>query len=678
MVPPRETDRKRVSQFLSQTHIDISGEVIRSLHPDLQEIVIENITPQVEGGRFPVKCLVGDKVSVEADILKEGSAVLGATLQFRKKGSKEWAEVPMLPIQNERWRGEFIAKENSRYFFRVEAWLDPVLTWVKGMEKRCMEPPVQQGDLDDGLLYLTEISKKESEQNRKALLHYIKELQLTACDPVDILRVLSDNSFLDLVKKHPLRTQKALSASFEVMADRRRALYGTWYEMFPRSQGTRPGKSGTFLDCIRRLPDLKRMGFNVISLPPIHPIGITNRKGPDGETAKNPLKVAGSPWAIGSAEGGHKSVHPELGTIEDFVQFLQAAKDFGIEIALDYTLQCSPDHPYVKEHPDWFFYYPDGSLRYAEDAPIKYTDVIPFNFYCDSKQALWEELKSIVLFWVDKGVRIFRVDSPHTKPLGFWQWLIDQVQTQYPDVLFLSKAFTRPKILNFLAKSGFTQSYTYFPWKNTKWEIQSYLEELIYGESKHYLRGNFFTNTADLLPNALQKGGIPAFKQRAVLAATLSATYGIYSGYELCENEAKPGTEEYLNSEKFQIKTRDWNNPGHIKDFIWRLNFVRSQHPALQDNRGLFFCHSHNENILVYGKKTADLSDIILVVVNLDPLNVQEDHISIPLHDLGVQDWQTYKVKDLVSGEKYYWRGSTNFVRLDPKAEPAHIFELKK
>lgn len=677
MTNSRETDQKKVTHIVSQTHIDISGEVIRSFHPDLQEIVIENISPQLEGGKFPIKCMVGDTLTVEADILKEGSAVLGAVLQVRKKGEKEWRDLPMEPLENERWRGIFKADENARYYYRVEAWLDPVTTWMRSMEKRCMEPPVDQADLDEGLLYLSEVAKRMGEDERKQFMVFYKQLQLSACDPVDILRVLAEPAFLECVVRRPLVTQRVQSRAFELMADRRRALYGAWYEMFPRSQGSK-SKSATFLDCIRRLPDIKRMGFHVLCFPPIHPIGLTNRKGEDGRTAKQPAKVPGSPWAIGSAEGGHKSVHPDLGTLDDFTRMVGAAKDFGIEIALDYSLQCSPDHPYVKEHPDWFFNYPDGSIRYAEDAPHKYNDICPFNFYSDNKTALWEELKSVLVFWIERGVKIFRVDSPHTKPLGFWQWLMDQIQTQYPDVIFLAKAFTRPKILQFLSKSGFSQSYTYFPWKNTKWEIRQYLEELLFGDMKTYFRGNFFTNTPDLLPKILQTGGVPAFKQRALLAATLSASYGIYSGFEHGENEAKPDSEEYRDSEKFCIKPRDWTQAGPIKDYVSRLNFIRSQHPALQDNQGLFFCYSPNDQILCYGKKTADLSDIVIAVVNLDLARPQEDWVTLPIQDLGIQDWQTYKVKDLITGEKYYWKGNTNYVRLDPQNEPAHLFELKK
>ncbi len=464
--------------------------------------------------------------------------------------------------------------------------------------------------------------------------------------------------------------------TLELIVDRKVAEFGAWYEFFPRSQVQAPHQEATFLDCIGRLADIKKMGFDIIYLPPIHPIGITNRKGPD-----NLLMAAenspGSPWAIGSKEGGHKALHPQLGGFEAFERFMAAAKDLRLEIALDIAFQCSPDHPYVKECPQWFYHRPDGSIHYAENPPKKYEDIYPLDFYCKDWKNLWEELKSIVLFWIDKGINIFRVDNPHTKPLYFWKWLIEEIQKDHPQVIFLSEAFSRPKIMKFLAKTGFSQSYTYFTWRNTKWELQSYLTELIDTNMKYYFRGNFFVNTPDILPEYLQKGGSPAFKIRLVLASTLSSSYGIYSGFELCEALAKPNTEEYANSEKYQIKLRDWDQPGNIKDFIAKINGIRRENPALQEYKNLEFYETFNEPMLCYGKRTADNANMIVIVVNLDPFATHEDTIRLPLSKFGIQEGQSYQMHDLLTGAVYVWKGPSNYVRLDPQVNPAHIFLVK-
>ncbi len=462
----------------------------------------------------------------------------------------------------------------------------------------------------------------------------------------------------------------------ELAVDRKAAEYSAWYELFPRSQAQVPYQSAAFKDCAIRLEDIKKMGFDVVYLTPIHPIGKTNRKGPDN-VLKTDKNSPGSPWAIGSNEGGHKAIHPQLGGFEDFKSFVESAKDLGLEVALDLAFQCSPDHPYVKDRPQWFYHNPDGSIHYAENPPKKYEDVYPLNFNCEDWKNLWKELKSIVIFWVEKGVNIFRVDNPHTKPLYFWKWLIDEIQKEHPQVIFLSEAFTRPKIMKFLAKAGFTQSYTYFTWRNSKWELCSYLQELINTDMRYYFRGNLFTNTPDILPEYLQKGGPPAFKIRFVLAATLSSNYGIYSGFELCENQAKPKTEEYLNSEKYEIKNRNWDRPGNIKDFISKINNIRRENTALHEYKNLEFYETKNEHILCYGKRTADNSNMMVVVVNLDPFCAHEDTVTLPLGKFGIKDWQTYQMHDLLTGAAYSWKGASNYVRLDPQRNPAHIFILK-
>jgi starch synthase (maltosyl-transferring) len=419
------------------------------------------------------------------------------------------------------------------------------------------------------------------------------------------------------------------------------------------------------------------MGFDVVYLPPIHPIGRSFRKGPNNAIQAGP-DDPGSPWAIGNEHGGHKAIDPALGTLADFRAFLRAAREHGIEIALDYALQCSPDHPWVQEHPEWFHHRPDGTIKYAENPPKKYQDIYPLNFYSREREALWEESKGILLFWIEQGVRIFRVDNPHTKPIPFWSWIISEIQSVHPDVIFLAEAFTRPRVVEALAKVGFTQSYTYFTWRNFKQELTEYLTELTHGEKAEYFRGNFFANTPDILPPILQQGGPPAFRMRLVLAATLSSVYGIYSGYELCENAAIPGTEEYLDSEKYEIKHRDWNAPGNIRDYIARINLIRRENRALHEYRNLVFHESSDEHVLCYGKRSFDGGNTVLVAVNLDPFAARESEVRVPLEALGVGLDEPYQAHELISDERQLWRGPVQRIRLDPRREPAAIFRLER
>jgi starch synthase (maltosyl-transferring) len=463
----------------------------------------------------------------------------------------------------------------------------------------------------------------------------------------------------------------------DITVDRPQALFAAWYEFFPRSAEGKANEGSKFRDCLPRIDDAKAMGFDVIYFPPIHPIGFTNRKGRNNSVTCEPGDP-GVPYAIGSQFGGHKAVEPELGTLEDFDWLVQEAHVRGMEIALDFAINCSPDHPYVKEHPDWFFHRPDGSIKYAENPPKKYEDVYPLNFYNKDWRALWEEMRDIILFWAQHGVRIVRVDNPHTKPVAFWEWMIAQVQKQFPDTVFLAEAFTRPKMMRALAKIGFTQSYTYFTWRNTKWELLEYLTELTQTDMKYYFRGNFFTNTPDILPFFLQSGGRPAFLIRAVLAATLSTVYGIYSGFELCENVGISGKEEYLNSEKYQFKERDWNAPGNIKDYITKLNRIRQTNRALHDYENLRFHTAENEQVLFYSKATEALDNIILILVNLDPFNTQSAFVYVPIEDFGISESDPYQLHDLLTDEKFLWKGRRNFVMLDPHNRPAHIFRVRR
>ncbi|MDP3919428.1 MAG: alpha-1,4-glucan--maltose-1-phosphate maltosyltransferase [Candidatus Omnitrophota bacterium] len=648
------------------------------LRKEAASIIVENIAPAVDQGLFPVKCVVGETFYVEADIFKDGHDVLKAAIKYRSAESTSWDLSPMVKGDNDRWRGFFIPDENRQYVYSVEAWVDPIATWVQFMLRKCPANPNVQSDLAEGIQHLEILRAKASGADKKNLELIGRMFKLSEGASDEVLRILRSEKFVSLASKYEIRKNVSeYHKPLQLTVDRKQAEYSAWYELFPRSQAKRKGRHGTFRDCLKRLPDIKRMGFDVIYLPPIHPIGTTHRKG-----ANNTLTVTpdspGSPWAIGAKEGGHKAIHPELGTMAEFTDFVEAANEYDIEIALDLAYQCSPDHPYVKSHPEWFYRLPDGTIRYAENPPKKYQDIYPIDFNCGDAESLWEELKSVVLFWVDKGVKIFRVDNPHTKPFKFWQWLIQEVQEEHPDVLFLAEAFTRPKVMKHLAKAGFSQSYTYFTWRNAKWELRQYLEELTQTEMRHYFRGNFFVNTPDILHEYLQRGGRPAFKIRLALAATLSSVYGIYSGFELCENTPlHGGSEEYLDSEKYEIKFRDWDREGNIKDFIARVNRIRRENAALHSYKNLEFYGSCNDNILCYGKRTEDNGNIIIVVVNLDPFHVHEDLVTLPLWKFGIEDWQTFQVKDLITGDKYYWKGPANYIRLDPQAEPVHILRVR-
>ncbi|MGH7265601.1 MAG: alpha-amylase family glycosyl hydrolase, partial [Candidatus Rokuibacteriota bacterium] len=494
----------------------------------------------------------------------------------------------------------------------------------------------------------------------------------------DRVAVAVGEELAGLMARHAERTDATrYDRELEVVADREAARFAAWYEMFPRSQGAVPGRGGTFDDCIARLDDIRAMGFDVVYLPPIHPIGRTKRKGRNNVLQAGPADP-GSPWAIGNEHGGHEAVDPSLGTLADFRRFVAAAGARGMEVALDYALQCSPDHPWVREHPEWFHHRPDGSIKYAENPPKKYEDIYPINFDTEDREGLWRGLLGVVEFWIGQGVRTFRVDNPHTKPLPFWRWLIETVQADHPDVVFLAEAFTRPKMMRALAKIGYTQSYTYFTWRTTKQELTDYLTELTRTEAREYMRGNFFANTPDILSPYLQQGGRPAFKIRVTLAATLSPLYGIYSGFELCENQAVAGTEEYADSEKYEIRVRDWDAPGNIKPYITRLNALRRAHPALRRYAGLEFFDADDAAVLFYGKMDSSRQDVVLVAVSLDPAGVRECRLRLPLERIGIGPDEPYRVVDLLRDTEHEGRGPDYRVRLDAGAEPAYIFSLRR
>lgn len=643
----------------------------------LQTIVIESVYPELDGGRHPVKREVGDTFDVWADIFAEGHDLLGALLRYRYKGEQPWQESPMALVENDRWRGSFLLERNGRYEYTILAYRDLFETWRRNLGKKLEAGENVASERLEGTR-LIETAQAEADEADRAVLRFFRDNLAPTQDQGHAVQLALDERLARIMARHPDRSQASLHARvLEVVVDREAARFAAWYEMFHRSQGEAPRTSATFEDCERRLDEVHRMGFDVMYLPPIHPIGRAGRKGPNNALVAGPGDP-GSPWAIGAAEGGHKAVHPELGTLDDFDRFVAACRLRGMEVALDLAYQCSPDHPYVHEHPDWFYRRPDGTIRYAENPPKKYQDIFPINFYCDDWQALWQELKSVVLFWLEHGVRTFRVDNPHTKPFAFWEWLIREVQAEHPDVIFLAEAFTRPKVLKYLAKAGFSQSYTYFTWRNFKHEFIEYLTELTQSEASEYLRGNFFANTPDILPEILQVGGCPAFKLRLVLAATLSPVYGIYNGFELCEGRAVPGTEEYADSEKYDYKVWDWNRPGNIKDYVARINQIRRENAALHDYRNLRFYQSDDDNMLFYGKATPSNDNVVLVAVNLDPFQPHESAVHVPIYDYGIPPEETYEVHELITDAKYLWRGEQQWLRLDPHIEPAALFVLRR
>jgi starch synthase (maltosyl-transferring) len=639
-------------------------------------IVIEHVRPVVDDGGYPVKRIVGEALTVSADIFKEGHDLLAARIRYRARGEADWREAPLLPVDNDGWAGAFPLEANTRYRYTVEAWTDTFGSWAEEMRRRIAGG---QADLASELLEGTGMLRRAREAahgpDAAALGRALDRLGASPARDAR-LDVLLDGDLRQIMARVAPRPDLTRhDRELEVVVDRPEAAFAAWYELFPRSQSRVPGRHGTFDDCIDRLPEIRRMGFDVVYLPPIHPIGRTARKGPDNALVAGPGDP-GSPWAIGSPEGGHTATHPELGTLEDFRRLVKAAQGLGLEIALDFAIQCSPDHPWVREHPEWFYRRPDGTIKYAENPPKKYQDIYPINFASPAWTALWDALLGVVRFWIDQGVRIFRVDNPHTKPLDFWAWLIREVQERDPDVVFLSEAFTRPKVMRALAKAGFSQSYTYFTWRNFKEELTEYLEELTRSEMAEYFRGHFFVNTPDILPEVLQRGGPPAFRMRAVLAATLSSLWGMYSGFELCEATPLPGTEEYRGSEKYEIRVRDWDTPGNITDHIARLNAIRRDNAALHGMRGLRFYRADSPHVLFYGKMTPARDNVILVAVNLDPFATHEATLEIPLGEIGIAADETYELHELLADERRLVRGAAHAVRLDPRVAPAHIYRV--
>lgn len=642
-----------------------------------KRIIIENVKPEIDCGVFPIKRVVGEKVVVTADIYCDGHDCVSARLLYRGPKESLWNEVRMSFTENDRWRAEFPVEEVGIHYYTIQGWVDHFRTWQTDLRKKFDSGQNVMADILTGTALIEKVLEKASDEDRKRL-HGYAEILRSGSETDTIVSSALDQELGDLMARY--REEEFISTygrELKIVVDRPRALFSSWYEMFPRScsQGER---HGTFRDCEALLPEIAEMGFDVLYFPPIHPIGETVRKGKNNTLVVGSDDV-GSPWAIGSKKGGHKAVHPDLGTMKDFLKVITKAKEYGIEVAMDLALQCSHDHPYVKDHPEWFRWRPDGTVQYAENPPKKYEDIIPLNFETEQWQALWDEMKSVVLFWIEKGIRIFRVDNPHTKPFVFWQWLIRELKSGYPDLIFLSEAFTRPKVMHRLAKLGFTQSYTYFTWRNTKSELMKYIQELSKTGVREYFRPNFWPNTPDILPEHLQFGGRNAFMMRLVLAATLASNYGIYGpAFEIVVSEAVSGREEYLNSEKYEIKMWDRNSEGNLKDFIARVNRIRKENSALQMTFNITFYEVDNDNLICYGKVSADLSNIILVVVNLDPFHKHSGWVKIPIRDFGIDANQPYMVHDLLGEEKFIWQGERNYVEIDPHISPAYIFRIRR
>jgi len=627
-----------------------------------QRVVIRGVRPEIECGRFPIKRTLEETIEVDADIFADGHERITAVVRYRHEDDEAWGEVPMVPLGNDHWRGNFPVDKLGQYLYTISAWVDPFLTWYHDFQKRLDADQDVTVDLQIGSKLLLDAAERAMGSDAKKLKAAANHLE-----PDKI-----DEDLLSLATEYADRSNATVYKDLRVTVDPLRARFSAWYEMFPRSVGT-------FADCERLIPEIAEMGFDVLYFPPIHPIGRSHRKGKNNAVQAG-TGEPGCPWAIGGPEGGHKAVHPDLGTLKDFRHLVSAARAHRIEIALDLAYQCSPDHPYVKEHPEWFRSRPDGSIQYAENPPKKYEDIYPFDFETPAWRSLWAELKSIVEFWIEQGVHIFRVDNPHTKPFAFWEWMIRDLKKKHRDLIFLSEAFTRPNVMYWLAKLGFTDSYTYFTWRNSAKELTEYLTELTKTEVREFFRPSLWPNTPDILHETLQKGGRPAFMARLVLAATLGSNYGIYGpAFELCENEPREvGSEEYLNSEKYEIKRRRLGDASTLRPFITRVNAIRKENAALQSNKRLEFHSTENDQIICYSKQTEDRTNVIVTAVNLDPVWTQSGFVELPLQEFGIDARYPYRVIDLLTGERFTWFGPRNYIELRPNEMPAHILKLER
>ncbi len=680
-----------------------------------KRVVIEDVSPQLDGGRHAVRRVVGREISVTAAIFADGHEQLAARLLYRPKSEKRWRFAPMLAGENDLWSGSFAPDKLGAWVFTIQGWIDRFETWASDLKKRLGARAAQTGSgnedasadaydlalaLRTGAILVHQAAARARGADARKLAEIARGLDRLAGEDKTAYEYPLDQEAHRLMARYPdLRHATQFDRELPVRVDRERACFSSWYELFPRSASPVPGRHGTFADVEQQLPEIAGMGFDILYLPPIHPIGRNFRKGPNN-TEDAGSDAPGSPWAIGDREavpcasvgasrsgdcGGHKSIHPALGTFADFDRLVASAQSHGVEIALDIAFQCSPDHPWVNEHPSWFVIRPDGSIQYAENPPKKYQDIYPLNFESPDWRSLWAELYSVFEFWIGHGVRAFRVDNPHTKALPFWEWCLGKLNSRYPDVIFLAEAFTRPHVMYALAKRGFTQSYTYFTWRNTKAELESYLQEITRPPISDYFRPNFWPNTPDILHKTLQEGGRPAFMVRLILAGTLSSNYGIYGpAYELAESApARPApgkteSEEYRDSEKYEIRQRNRNMPGSLVSLITALNCIRRANPALQDNRSLRFHEIENPNLLCYSKSTARHENTILIAINLDAVNEQAGWTNLDLEELGISPSESFLLEDLLTGARYNWSDRRNFVSLRPGIQPAHIFRVTR
>jgi starch synthase (maltosyl-transferring) len=644
-----------------------------------RRVVISGVTPEIAEGRYAVKRARGERVEVQADIFADSHDALSALLLVRKDSQTGWSALRMQALVNDRWRASFVVDALGRYVYTLQAWVDRFKTWWLDLRKKVAAGQEVNVDLIIGADLVKAAVPRASDADAARLKRFGEMLGGDQATEARIRTALS-RDLLQLMMRYPDRRFATTYAKhLQVMVERRRARFSTWYEMFPRSAAAEAGRHGTFKDCADRLPAIAAMGFDVLYLPPIHPIGDTHRKGKNNAAQAGPDDV-GSPWAIGGPEGGHKAVHPQLGTLADFRQLVEKAAEMGIAVALDLAFQCSPDHPYVREHPEWFRQRPDGSVQYAENPPKKYEDIVPFDFECSAWQSLFEELLSVVRFWIDQGVRIFRVDNPHTKSFTFWEWLIRTIKADAPDIIFLAEAFTRPKIMYRLAQLGFTQSYTYFAWRNTKWELETYFKELASDPVVEFFWPNLWPNTPDILTEYLQTGGRPAFIVRLVLAATLGSNYGIYGpAFEQGVAEAvEMGREEYLDSEKYQLRFWERAHDDMMIELITRINRIRRENPALQQDRNRIMIPVDNDQLICFAKYDEAHTNLVLVAVNLDVHHTHAGWLDLPLDELQLKTERPYQVHDLLGDARFLWQGARNYIELNPQTMPAHVFRVRR
>ncbi|APY06985.1 alpha-1,4-glucan--maltose-1-phosphate maltosyltransferase [Winogradskyella sp. J14-2] len=641
-----------------------------------KRVVIDAVKPQINCGEFFIKRIVNEIVNVEAHVLVDGHDVIAASVLFKHEKAKKWSEIRMHHVVNDEWKASFTVEKQGFYAYKVEGWVDYALNWQHGIERKIDDNQHVKSELLEGVTYLKPLLSKVSKKE-KEYLDYCIDCFENESKYDEAIKEATSHKLHDIFVKYPEKHLVNESKELQIYVDRKKALFSTWYEFFPRSSSQTEGQHGTFKDCERLLPRIAEMGFDTLYFPPVHPIGEVNRKGKNNTTNAKEGDV-GSAWGIGSQYGGHKDIHPQLGTVDDFKALVKKAKDLGIEVAMDYALQAAPDHPWVKAHPDWFKWRPDGTVQYAENPPKKYQDILPIYWESKDYKNLWKECLDILMYWIDCDIKVFRVDNPHTKPYYFWNWIITEVKKQHPDVLFLAEAFTKPKVMQQLAKQGYTQSYTYFTWRNNKQELIEYMTELTQTDQREYMRPNFWPNTPDINPYHLQGANESKYIQRYVLAATLSSNIGIYGPvFEQQLDNAIPGKEEYYMSEKFEVKHYNWDVQNKLTSIISKVNAIRHQHEALQQTNNIKFCHVENDNLLAYYKWNDSKTDELLIIVSLEQYYAQQGTVQLPLQDLEIHSGQQITVNDLVTGSSYNWHNEWNFIELHPTL-PFHIFKINK